>query len=303
MPSSRPEPPVSSSTSKPDPRKSGARSLPDRGNAGTDLKRKAESQLQRQPKPGNQIPGRTTPKPSTTSTLPKSRQNPPPAAKPASNPGTPSSQKTSAVSSKPPPKGSFADLMAKAKDVQQNARTDVGTLKHQTGPKERFNKTERKKRIMEARTKEKDARSGKRVGATSNVEGATTGKRETEGPSYKGTARPTPTPTPQPGYRGTAGLPSRRDPNDRKAQQSRRSKMDEYLGTDEEDEGDYRDGYDDYYSESSDMEAGLDDVEEEEASTLKTARREDEEEWQSELAAKKEKMERQRKLTSLASRR
>ena len=79
--------------------------------------------------------------------------------------------------------------------------------------------------------------------------------------------------------------------------------MDDYLGTDEEDEGDYADDNDDYYSdESSDMEARLDDVEGEEAAALKFARREDEEEWQAELAAKKEKMERKKKLASLASR-
>lgn len=79
--------------------------------------------------------------------------------------------------------------------------------------------------------------------------------------------------------------------------------MDDYLGTDEEDEGDYAGDYDDYYSESSDMEAGLDDVEEEEAVALKSAQREDEKEWQAELAAKREKMERRKKLTALASRR
>lgn len=78
--------------------------------------------------------------------------------------------------------------------------------------------------------------------------------------------------------------------------------MDDYLGTDEEDEGEYANDYDDYYSESSDMEAGLNDVEREEASALKSAQREDEEEWQAELAAKKEKMDRRNKLSSLVSR-
>ena len=80
--------------------------------------------------------------------------------------------------------------------------------------------------------------------------------------------------------------------------------MDEYLGTDEEDEGDFDDHYDDYYSDaSSDMEAGLDDVDREEAAALKAARREDEEEWKAELAAKQEKLERRNRLASLASRR
>lgn len=183
----------------------------------------------------------------------------------------------------------------------------MGMLKHETGPKERLSKTERRKRVMEAREKEKNARSGKKVDPNPKAGGpAAAGKREPEVPSYKGTGRPTQTSKPsqpsQPAYRGTAGLPSRVDPKDRKPQAGQRSKMDDYLGTDEEDEGEYADDYDDYYSESSDMEAGLNDVEQEEATALKSARREDEEEWQAELAAKKEKEDRRKKLDSLASR-
>ena len=190
--------------------------------------------------------------------------------------------------------------MAKAKELHQNAPSNVGTLKHQSLPKERLSKTERKKRIIEARTKDKEARSGKKA-PTGSVGGAgATRKREPEELSYKGTSRPTQ--TSEPAYRGTAGLPSRRGPNDRKTSAANRSRMNEYLGTDEEDEGDYADDYDDYYSESSDMEAGLDDVEEEETSALKAARREDEEEWQAELAAKKAKLERRNKLAALSSR-
>lgn len=153
---------------------------------------------------------------------------------------------------------------------------------------------------MEAKAKEKDARSGKKPSANPNA--GSVGKREPQEPSYKGTSRPTQrTQPPQPAYQGTAGLPSRGGAKDRKPQ-SKRSRMDDYLGTDEEDEGEYADDYDDYYSESSDMEAGLNDVEREEASALKSAQREDEEEWQAELAAKKEKMDRRNKLSSLASR-
>jgi hypothetical protein len=78
--------------------------------------------------------------------------------------------------------------------------------------------------------------------------------------------------------------------------------MDEYLGTDEEDEGELANDYDDYYSESSDMEAGLYDVEEEERRALAAARREDEEDIRAEAAAKQEKLERRRKLAMLAAR-
>lgn len=167
---------------------------------------------------------------------------------------------------------------------------------------------ERKKREVEAKAKAKDPRSGKKASGTAASakpgDGKFARKREPEERAYKGTARPTQTPT-APEYRGTAGLPSKRSAGDTK-QQSRtgkRSRMDDYLGTDEEDEGEYEDGYDDHFSDaSSDMEAGFDNVEEEEATALKAARREDEEEWQAELAAKQEKLDRKRKLTSLASR-
>ncbi|CAG8371422.1 unnamed protein product [Penicillium salamii] len=209
------------------------------------------------------------------------------------------------VPSKPPPKGSFAAIMAQAKAAQDKAPVQVGMFKHQAGPKERLSKVERKRRQEEELAKEKEARSGKKPapGSGGSAKDKIGRKRDTEGPSYKGTAKPTQTPEP-PSYRGTAGLPSNRGSHDRR-HQSRNSRQNEYLGTDEEDEGDYGGygGYDDYYSDaSSDMEAGMDDVDREEAAALKYAKREDEEELRQEMAAKKEKLERQRKLAALASR-
>jgi hypothetical protein len=219
----------------------------------------------------------------------------------------PASPKTvpPATSSKLPPKGSFADLMAKAKAVQQTA-PKVGVLKHQAAlPKEKLSKSERKKRAMEALAKEKEAARGARK--PGQATGYTLGKpgskreeglakrREPSDDSYKGTSRPA-----QPTYKGTAGLPARQDGRGRR--DSRRPRSNEYLGTDEEDEGDIHDNYDNYYSDdSSDMEAGLDDVEREEELALRAARREDEDDIQRELAAKKEKLERKKKLTALAS--
>ena len=126
-------------------------------------------------------------------------------------------------------------------------------------------------------------------------------KSTPEVPAYRGTAKKT-TQTPEaPAYRGTAGLPGRNGSNDRR-QNNKRSRN-EYLGTDEEDEGDDYGGYDDYYSDaSSDMEAGFDDVEQEDRRALTNARKEDEEEARLELAAKKEKLARQQRLAALASR-
>lgn len=155
--------------------------------------------------------------------------------------------------------------------------------------------------MMELKAKEKEERSGRKAGSGVSAKGKpVVRQRDSEGPSYKGTAKPTQTPEP-PVYRGTAGLPSNRGGSDRRPQ-ARNSRQNEYLGTDEEDEGDLGD-YDGYYSDaSSDMEAGMDDVDREEAAALEFAKREDEKELRAEMAAKKEKLERQRKLAALASR-
>lgn len=174
-------------------------------------------------------------------------------------------------------------------------------LRHQAVPKERLSKVERKRRMMEAQAQEKAAR---RLGQKPTpdalaMKGKPGVKREPEGPTYKGTAKPPPKAPEGPSYRGTAGLPGRGG-NDRRAHGKRR--RDEYLGTDEEDEGEYA-GYDDYYSDaSSDMEAGFNDVAGEEDAALRSARMEDEKELAMEMAAKLAKQERQRKLAALANR-
>ncbi|KAL2004978.1 hypothetical protein VTN00DRAFT_2828 [Thermoascus crustaceus] len=304
----------------------GSKDAPARGSnpAGAGVKRKAEEQLRRPDKPDGPAPSKSTPsKPmpsASAATKPRPASVPATsgaktAAKPSTSSGASSAPKTppAAAPSKPPPKGSFADLMLKAKEVQQKAPTQVGMLKHQAVPKEKLSKAERKKRALEAMAKEKEARQGKKVGTASGAsagvkaggkpgEGGPVKRREPEENTYKGTARPT---QPLPTYKGTAGLPPRRQPNDLQkrapARYGRPARRDEYLGTDEEDEGDYYNDYDDYYSdESSDMEAGLEDVEQEEEAALRAAKKEDEEDIRAEMAAKREKLERKKKLAALA---
>ncbi|KAL4944772.1 hypothetical protein BDV06DRAFT_186432 [Aspergillus oleicola] len=316
MPTSSPAPTpaISSSNSKPETRRPvpAARPVPiDRKNGvPAGVKRKADEPLPRTQKPGLQLPARSAPaKPGNTRTPLDPRSTiTSRVTKPSTSSSATAPRKTPpapSVPSKAPPKGSFAELMAKAKAAQQNAPTQVGTFKHQAVPKEKLSKMERRKRLMEAQAKEKDAKQPKKAGASSSASAAVRPgsakapfRRETEQPTYKGTARP----PPQMEYRGTANLPSRNGDH-RQLKANKRSRMDEYLGTDEEDEGEYADDYDDYYSESSDMEAGLDDVEQEEAKALAAARREDEEDIRAEAAAKQEKLERRKKLSMLASRR
>jgi len=287
--------------------------------AGT--KRKAEEQLH-PGKPDRRAVGKQSlaKSASTQTTTAKARPNSVsipsrPLAKPSTTNGAAASPKSpTASSSKPPPKGSFADLMLKAKAAQEKAPVQVGVLKHQPVPKERLSKAEKKKRAMEAMAKEKEARLAKKSGLKPGgkpLEGGSIKRREPEENTYKGTARPTQPmsqplsqPMSQPTYKGTAGLASRHRSENGDETKVRRAKVpprDEYLGTDEEDEGDfYGDDYNDYYSdESSDMEGGFEDVEREEEVALKVAREEDEEDIKKEAAAKKEKMERKKKLVAL----
>ncbi|KAJ6032175.1 Chromatin SPT2 [Penicillium herquei] len=299
------------------------------------IKRKAEEQLTGPTRPAGPgsakspvsrpvtttAPGKTASKPA--SNLNKVSSNPAPklgttgttlAKKIAPNKPAPSKATTTAAPTAPtaptkaPPKGSFADLMAQAKAMQDKA-PKVGVLQHhQTEPKARNSHREFKQRLKEAkklgradaRTKKLSPQPSVREKHRKRTPEFPSRKSSPESLSYKGTAKPTQTPEP-PAYRGTAGLPGKTGGNDRR--QHGKHRKNEYLGTDEEDEGeDY--GYDDgFYSDvSSDMEAGFNDVEEEDRYALKNARKEDEEELRQEMAAKKEKMERQKRLAALASR-
>ncbi|EED16039.1 conserved hypothetical protein [Talaromyces stipitatus ATCC 10500] len=289
-------------TPRPTPDKSEPRKLtpsapvstrPTSSNTSAGIKRKAEDSLRRLEKPSSTSNG------SANGSDVKAR---PKAPLPAARPAVAKKPTPPAAPAKPPPKGSFADLMAKAKAVQKEA-PKVGVLKHQAAlPKEKISKTEMKRR-MEAIAKGKEAaRPGKRHGVSpapnaKRVDGkpgfdASAKKREPEENAYKGTAR-----SAQPSYKGTANLPARHKDADRR----RAPRRDEYLGTDEEDEGDFYDDYDDYYSdESSDMEAGYGDMEKEEIAALRAAQKEDEEDIRREAEAKRAKMERRQKLTALA---
>ena len=100
------------------------------------------------------------------------------------------------------------------------------------------------------------------------------------------------------------GTSSKRPPEGRGQKKSRR---DEYLGTDEEDDSevdDYDmddDGYG-YSDESSDMEAGLDDIDMEEQKALRAAKEDDAKELAYETQLKREKEERKRRLQAMAKR-
>ena len=126
---------------------------------------------------------------------------------------------------------------------------------------------------------------------------------------YKGTANvaPSPKPKPQPSYRGTM----KTVPKDLPAREKLKPRppRDRYLDTDEEEEEDEDEDLDDageemsnggYSDESDDMEAGFDDVEEEEAEAIKQAKKDDAREAALEAKLKGEKEERKKRLMQLA---
>ncbi|OKL56950.1 hypothetical protein UA08_07819 [Talaromyces atroroseus] len=294
-PTSRPvlSPPPKPDSRKSTPSTSGPSRLTTNNHASAGTKRKADDLMRR---PEKSVSSSST----TNGNELKSRPKAPIKAHATSAKPTPP-----AVPSKPPPKGSFADLMAKAKAVQKEA-PKVGVLKHQAAlPKEKISKSEKKRR-MEAMTKQKEApRPGKKPGVVLGTAAgrsdtkagvdASSKKREAGENAYKGTSR-----APQPViYKGTSNLPTRH--GDAGRDRRRVPRRDEYLGTDEEDEGDFYGDYDDYYSDqSSDMEAGYEDMEEEEYEALRVAQKEDAEDIRKEAEAKKAKLERKQKLAALA---
>jgi hypothetical protein len=198
-----------------------------------------------------------------------------------------------------PVKGSFADIMARAKEIQNSKLGQPITIvnapfkSEKTRAKERAKEVsmsrsgseepERKRKLMAAAAKTKPAATGK--SALAGVKASPDGKKaaaSAPASSYKGTRRPTTTAVPQSTYKGTAAatrlkpLPKpaessrpgasssskRPNPASAAATASRRRRSD----TPES----YASGAD-----SSDMEAGMTDIDAEEAEAERVARAED----------------------------
>ena len=208
--------------------------------------------------------------------------------------------------------------MARAKAAQaEKTAPNVGVIKHQNVPKEKLSKMERRRRLDEARLKEREARragdGGKNKGSSTfgrvstdpkshgKIQKPATALKDRES-GYKGTARPAPSSAvPTSSYKGTSGLASRRPPptgNERR----RPRQADRYLDTDEEDidDDDEMDEDEGGHSDaSSDMEAGVFDVDMEEQRALRAAKKEDEEELRLENRLKSDKEKRKRALEAL----
>lgn len=205
---------------------------------------------------------------------------------------------------KAPKKGSYAEIMARAKANQ--CKPTVGTISHkpkdQIAPSYKKELKLKKKAIRDSKLGIKDnSRPGSSGSLSSSPAPGPVPNRKIAAPAYKGTAKPKPQ-LPQPTYKGTMKPASsntkQSTAKDRDAN-PRRSRYDEYAATDEDDLDD--DEEDDYGSdESDDMEAGFTDVEQEETLAAKAARKEDEEEARRDAKHKEEKEERRKKLEQLA---
>jgi hypothetical protein len=211
---------------------------------------------------------------------------------------------------KAPKKGSYAEIMARAKATEPKAAA-VGVISHK--PKEKMQISHKKEMKMQ-----KKATMNKKLGikddekrpsssgsmSSGPAPGPTEGKKVLQ-PTYKGTAKPAnlaKPAKPQPSYKGTmkpgGSTTQKSNQKDRDGRPSK-PRYDEYAATDEDDLDDVE--ANEYGSdESDDMEAGFSDVEQEETIAIRTARKEDEEEARLEAQLKREKEERKKRLEALS---
>ncbi|KIV90283.1 hypothetical protein PV10_07602 [Exophiala mesophila] len=217
---------------------------------------------------------------------------------------TPTTQ-TAPPSAKPPPvKGSFADIMARAKLAQESKgqNNKVGVIRHQASNREKVSKLAERKRQEDEKAKASKEKSHSRPGMTSKDKARSVSPTKRDASRAPKVARP-PLHAPASSYKGTMGQAASKS---RQSQSRKRSRYDEYLDTDEE-EGSDMEGYGDedqgdYESDvSSDMEVGAFELDEEESQALRAAKEDDARELALEQRLKREKEERRKRLMGLAS--
>lgn len=236
------------------------------------------------------------------------------ASKSSIEPPSQSSQNASKVPTKPPAKGSYAALMARAKDAQSTkAPSSIGVIKHQATEKEKIKTSKLAERKRQEQEKDKSRASATTQPSKVPANGKADPRRRSTSPVKKGDApKLAKAPKPPlhgprketaPAYRGTMNQAPKKTRDDPRAKA--RSRQDEYLDTDEDEDSEDQYGYDDepdeYYSDASSvMEGGFDDLEMEERRALQAAKDDDARELALENKLKKEKEDRKRKLAAMA---
>ncbi|KAF7899177.1 uncharacterized protein EAF01_008390 [Botrytis porri] len=238
--------------------------------------------------------------------------------------GQPTPPPSSTESSKPPKKGSYAEILARGKAAQASLG-QVGKIQHKRIEKAPSKRESDKLRTQKGKTIQKGLEPNSKFQRPGQVpvrngQSGTNGtksvgakapppavekkvkKAATATTGYTGTARP------RPGGGGpTANKPSApsysaRSSNDR--YKNGRKNLDRYYATDEDEDEDDMEGEveeDDYASDvSSDMEAATFEVDEEEEMAAAIARKEDAEALAEENRLKKEKAEKRARLAAMA---
>jgi protein SPT2 len=214
---------------------------------------------------------------------------------------------------KVPKKGSYAEILARAKAAQATLG-QVGKIQHKRIEKSLSKRERQELKEQESqshRLSKKSSRSDVRKPAREGRNGArqTSGKVSSKAPAlpdkkvkkaalattgYTGTARPNPA-----AAQSSKPTASSRATGKDGYGRSSSSRRDTYASEDEEDDDD--DDEEDYYSDaSSDMEAAAFEVDEEEERAARIARKEDEEALREEARLKREKEEKRRRLAALA---
>lgn len=252
----------------------------------------------------------TTPTPNSPATISKPSV---PTTKPSTAGTKPAAAATPATGAKVPSKNSYVAMLAKAKEVQKT-KLAAPPIKHERTAI--LTKEERLALRAEAKGKKpagplaaKSKPGELKTGAKGDVKGNIKDRRKSVETGYQGTARPVKKPV-ESGYKGTARPVAHAGPGKAPGPAAAKAKSklsqgryggyaswseEEELEDEEEEEEIDEEGY-----ESSDMEGGIWDVEQEEQLALKAAKHEDAEELAREMALKREKEERKRKLANLA---
>lgn len=200
------------------------------------------------------------------------------------------------------PKKGYLAILEKAKAAQETAKP-FGQIKHQKKEKERLSSKARarlaeeaaaakkmEKRPVSSPSKPSDRSAGKAAPAGPPVDG----KKQSVEVGYKGTMR-----SASSTYQGTMDRSGSKPGANRPAKPPAPGAAGRYRYAEESEEEDEDEDMDDYDSASSDMEAGLDDIDREEMLSARQARQEDEEALREENEHKRQKFERQRKLQAL----
>lgn len=255
-------------------------------------------------KPANPLLAVVNPRPSTVRVNVSTSSN-----------GTGAATASAAEPAKPPKKGSYAEILARAKAAQATLGK-VGKIQHKAIEKG-LSKRERQelkekgsqshrvsKRPSQSsiRTHARDARNGERAKSgkvSSRVKGPAVPEKKIKKAAiattgYTGTARPNPAAI----NSSKSSTPSRAADKSGYGRSSS-GRRDTYASEDEDEEDEVDE--EDYYSDaSSDMEAAMFEVDEEEERAARIARKEDEEALRQEARHQREKEEKRRRLAELA---